>query len=216
MNRDALVNNEIYHIFNRGADKRNVFLDVVDFIRFTNGLYEFNDAEPSRDSRDVKVFVPRTKLVDILCYCLMPNHFHLMLRQIQDGGITRYMRKLGTGYSMYFNKKYKRSGVLFQGKFKSVSVATDAYMRYLPHYIHLNPLELEVAGWKDRGLGGLAREHLRSYRWSSYPEYIGASSARLTDTEFLNELYAPAGYDVALDEWVREFDASSLSSVAID
>ena len=203
MNRETFITDSIYHIYNRGSDKRVTFLDADDHQRFVNGLIEYNDANPARDPR-VQVAMPRLKLVEILCYCLMPNHFHLMIRQTRDGGITQFMRKIGTGYTMYFNKRYDRSGVLFQGIFKSVLVDQENYLRYLPHYIHLNPTQI-----------GFDASRLGEYRWSSYPEYTGGG-AHIADTRFLQEIYKPERYDEALADWIRERGDQSIASVALD
>jgi putative transposase len=108
----------------------------------------------------------RQILVEIIAFALMPNHYHLMLRQVQDDGIARFMQKLGTGYTMYFNKKYSRTGVLFQGKFKAVHVDRDHQVIQLAQYIHANPLKLNVRNEP-------AVDYLLKYRWSSFPDYTG-------------------------------------------
>jgi len=113
---------------------------------------------------------PRKLLVEILVFCLMPNHFHLMVKQKVNGGITLFMRKLGTGYTNYFNQKYKRVGPLFQGKYKIVHLYQDAHFLYLPYYIHLNPLELIIPEWKEQGIKNIKKaiKFLEKYRWSSF------------------------------------------------
>ena len=176
------VNNYFYHIYNRGVDSRNIFNKDEDYLRFIHCLYEFNDQRPAlphnwllkkEDILDTQR--PRKLLVNILCFCLMPNHFHLILHQITAGGITRFMRKLGTGYTMYFNEKYERSGVLFQGKFKAILVENDEYLLHLSRYIHLNSIELIDSDWKQVGIKNWnrARGFLQEYRWSSFPDYVG-------------------------------------------
>ena len=133
MIKPVFANNELYHVYNRGVEKRNLFMDEADYSRFVHNLYDFNDHSPvlnvkyyfDQQSRTVQSRVlkgrkePRKLLVDILVFTLMPNHFHMLLRQKRENGISRFMQKLGTGYSMYFNKKYERVGALFQGKFKA-------------------------------------------------------------------------------------------------
>ncbi|OGZ10202.1 MAG: hypothetical protein A3C14_01530 [Candidatus Lloydbacteria bacterium RIFCSPHIGHO2_02_FULL_50_18] len=186
--KDPLIEGELYHIFNRGVEKRIVFKSQSDFRRFYESLAQFNTTNAALHSRtkfttenkksvDVEVG-PRhnkeQKLVSILAYTLLPNHFHLLLRQESPGGITEFMRKIGTGYTMYFNKKYVRIGPLFQGKFKSVLVSRDEYYQYIPHYIHLNVLDATHAGWKNDGISvDQAYNELSAYRWSSAKEYIG-------------------------------------------
>jgi len=113
------------------------------------------------------------KLVDVLAYALMPNHFHLVLKQVKDGGISKFMRKLATGYSMYFNIKHGHSGVLFQGRFKSSHINSEPYFRYIFSYVHLNPLELVEPDWKEGTIRNekKARKFLSDYRYGSYFDY---------------------------------------------
>ena len=112
-------------------------------------------------------------LVDILAYCLIPNHFHLVLRQKSKDGITKFMNRIGTAYSMYFNTKYRHSGVLFQGRFKSVHIDSEQYFRYIFSYIHLNPIELVESSWKEKGIDDLARvkDFVNKYSYSSFLDY---------------------------------------------
>ena len=118
-------------------------------------------------------------LVSIGAWCLMTNHFHILVRQEVDGGITKFMKKLGTGYSMFFNIKYQRQGALFGGLFKSKLIGVDDnYMRQLLAYIHLNPLDIEFSGWdkeekKNKYSKSKMKEFLEDYRYSSYLDYLG-------------------------------------------
>ena len=139
-------NNEYYHIYNRGVDKREVFLDKNDFLHFFAGLREFNQQEPignlnnKSSNRDNKT-KPRSKaskLIEIVAFCLNPNHFHLLLKQNSDKGIEKFMQKLGTSYTKYFNSRNKRNGALFQDKFKSKRIGSNEYLLYLSAYINLN------------------------------------------------------------------------------
>src|SRR5690606_36166474 len=91
-------------------------------------------------------------LVEIGAYCLMPNHFHILLKSKEDDGISKFMNKLGTSYSMYFNRRYERTGILFQGRYKAKHVESDEYLKYLFSYSHLNPIKIIDPSWKDRGL----------------------------------------------------------------
>jgi putative transposase len=117
----------------------------------------------------------RIPLVAIGAYCLMPNHFHILIREIAKDGISQFMRKLSTAYAMYFNKKYDRSGTLFQGRFKSSRVTNDNYLKYLFAYIHLNPVKLINPDWKKTGIQDIeqARDYLGNYHYSSYFDFIG-------------------------------------------
>jgi len=169
MRRDLLVNDEFYHIYNRGADKREVFLTRHDYSRFLSSIVEFNTELPGWQIRNLKnsgiKVRPRLEeqLVDVVAYCLNPNHFHLLLRQRKDAGITEFMRKVITGYTMYFNKKNERSGVLFQGKFKSVHIDSNEQLLYVSAYVNCNS---EV-----HGIG-----KAKNYLWCSFNEYCGRES----------------------------------------
>jgi putative transposase len=106
----------------------------------------------------------------------MPNHFHLLLHEKAEGGISIFMKKLLTGYSMYFNKKNDRSGGLFEGTFRARHVDKDGYLEYLYSYIHLNPIKLIEPDWKEKGLSDQSKtlKYLENYLYSSYIDYLGA------------------------------------------
>jgi len=140
---------EYYHVYNRGVDKRNIFSDRNDFQRFFQSISEFNVLYPigsiywnSFKTSELRHPMSKSnkKLVNIVCYCVNPNHYHFILEQLEDRGIEKFMQKLGTGYTNYFNRKHKRSGVLFQGKFKSVHIDSNEYLLHLSVYINLNNL----------------------------------------------------------------------------
>src|SRR3989344_3214113 len=136
---------EYYHIYNRGNSKQTIFHDKADYDRFLKLLFLSNGEENFKVQfigKNIYEFNRGKELVHVGAYCLMPNHFHLLLTQAQDGGISKFIQKLSTGYSMYYNKKYERSGTLFEGKFKSQHAGEDNYMKYLFSYIHLNPIKL--------------------------------------------------------------------------
>lgn len=186
LRKDPFVTGEYYHIYNRGVDKRIIFTSEADFERFLMLLHIANTEESLRlDSvinrehkkyREVLLVETEKPLVSIGAWCLMPNHFHLILRQEVDGGITKFMKKVGTGYSMYFNQKYKRQGALFGGLFKSKLVGVDdRYLRHLFGYIHLNPLDIKFPDW-EKSIGKPKSEmhrFLQSYKYSSYLDYLG-------------------------------------------
>ena len=124
----------------------------------------------------MKIFEHETSdqgLVDILAYCLMPNHFHIVLRQKKDGGIERFMRKLATAYSMYFNAKYEHGGVLFQGRYKSSLIDNESYFRYIFAYVHLNPIDLIEPNWETSGIQEprKVKDFMQTYMYSSYMDY---------------------------------------------
>jgi len=104
----------------------------------------------------------------------MPNHFHLILTPLVENGIQKFMRKVGTGYAMYFNEKYKRSGSLFENRYKAILINSDSYFLHLTRYIHLNPVKLLYPDWKERKVKwGKIEKFLKDYRWSSLPFYLG-------------------------------------------
>ena len=166
----------------------------------------------------------RKMLVEILCFCLMPNHFHLLLRQIKDGGITEFMRKIGTGYTNYFNTKNDRVGALFQGKFKAVHVQTQSHLLYLPHYIHLNPLDLSMPEWRDQKIRSpkKAMRFLESYRWSSFLDYTGKKNyPSVISKDFLADFYygSPTSivdYRKDITEWLKNLDISGIQDIILE
>jgi putative transposase len=178
--------NEFYHIYNRGVEKRRIFVKPTDYERFIKLLYLCNGTEPivtklvqGLSSDDLFSFNVGNKIVDIGAYCLMPNHFHLLLKERVENGISIFMLKLLTGYSMYFNKKYKRTGRLFEGTFKANHLDDDNYLKYIYAYLHLNPIKLIDSKWKERGISHTkkAKDYLVNYKYSSYPDYIKISRA---------------------------------------
>lgn len=148
MRKVQFVNREYYHIFNRGVDKRNIFIDQKDLDRFFQSATEFNVIDPigslysnsfRKNNPLLKDLVSKKeKLVDFICYCLNPNHYHFVLKQIVDRGIEKFMHRLGSGYTTYFDKKYDRSGSLFQGTFKAAYIDSNEYLLYVSAYVNLN------------------------------------------------------------------------------
>lgn len=159
------VNGEIYHIYNRGSEKRPIFDTKVDRKRFLKTLryYQLEGPKPKLSHfSESSLIQPDSskKIVEIICYCLMPNHFHLMLKQIKDHGITEFMGKISNSYTKYYNTKHDRVGPLLQGEFKSVLVESEEQLIHLSRYIHLNPLVAFIV------------KSLDDYEWSSYEEFI--------------------------------------------
>lgn len=171
--------NEFYHIYNRGNSKQIIFHDKYDYDRFIKLLFISNGQENFKIQFIRKNNIYDTQrgklLVGIGTYCLMPNHFHILLTQTENGSISKFMQKLSTAYSMYYNQKYKRTGSLFEGKFKSEYVGKDRYLKYLFSYIHLNPVKLIDSWWKEGGIKNKQETlyYLRNYKYSSYQDYLG-------------------------------------------
>ena len=175
----SFTTNEFYHIFDRGVDKRKIFLDKRDYIRFMHDLYEFNDINPAKQffrfkkeeenvgnrvsnivsniESNIVLSAGRRRevLVKIHAFVLMPNHYHLLVEQIKEGGITLFIRKLHVGYTKAFNSRYKRVGHLLQGPFKSIHIEDDIHLGFLICYLHSNPLDLWKANWKKNKLTDL-------------------------------------------------------------
>ena len=150
MRKQKLVSGNIYHIFNRGVEKRDVFMEDKDYSRFISDLGLFNDIKPANnvgfklrqtaidsENQYKNQHIFENKLVDILAFCLMPNHFHILLRQKEDKGISKFMNKIGVGYTNYFNLKCKRVGPLFQGAFKAVLIEKESQFLYIPYKMSL-------------------------------------------------------------------------------
>ena len=177
-----LVEGEYYHIYNRGNGKQKIFHDKEDYLRFMSLLYVSNSSESfnlydlNRNTHFNVYEIERNNLlVNIGVYCLMPNHFHILITGKVEGGISKFMQKLSTAYSMYYNKRRERTGTLFEGKFKSEHVDNDRYLKYLFSYIHLNPLKLIYSNWKEEGIKNKnqALRFLKDYAFSSYQDYLG-------------------------------------------
>lgn len=183
-----LVSDEYFHLYNRGNGKHKIFLDEEDYDRFEKILYLCNSEKNFnfRDSIvDIKIeafdFERGTPIVSILAWVLMPNHFHLFLISPRQGlgeeekdNISKYMQKVATAYVMYFNKKYKRTGSLFEGKFKAKHVNKENYFNYLFAYIHLNCIKLIQSDWKKNGIRDKekAKNYLKKFQHSSFIDYF--------------------------------------------
>jgi putative transposase len=169
---------EYYHVYNRGNSKQIIFHNKDDYLHFVKLLYLSNTKNNvilRNFNKNFFDFKQENKIIAIGAYCLMPNHFHLILTQTEDGSISKFMQKLTTAYSMYYNKKYKRTGTLFEGKFKSQHIRDDRYLKYLFSYIHLNPIKIIQNDWKEKGIKDKkeAINFLNSYKNSSYLDYVG-------------------------------------------
>lgn len=173
-----MANECLYHIYNRGVNKRTIFTNKRDYQRVLETIKFYLSIEPpvrysqlfllARDNRQklLRETLKQKKLVDIICFCLMPNHFHFLLKQNVNNGISNFMRKFQVSYSRYFNTKHERIGPLLQGSFKAVKVESEEQLLHLSRYIHLNPYSSNII--KDI-------KDLIKYPWSSLPEYLGIS-----------------------------------------
>lgn len=172
---------DILHILNRGVEKRKIFFTEKDYWRFMYNLCDFNDKDPVQYSYNDRrqyfpsIRKPKTKIVDIFCLCLMPNHHHILAQERIDGGASIFSKKLTSGYTQYFNLENNRGGVLFQGRSKIIPIKKDEHFIHMPYYIFSNPIKLIEPQWKERGIKDIKKviEFLENYRWSSYLDIIG-------------------------------------------
>lgn len=213
------VNDGIYHVVTRGVEKRQIFMNESDYYRAIFSLYEFNDKNPTviRDRRRTRLYAKKTGkenfssarelLVEILAFCLMPNHLHLLLRQLESGGISNFMKKFGAGYAAYFNKRHDRVGHLFQGRFRAVSVDSIRQLKNTFVYINVNPTELVEVGWKEKGIREPEKvvKFLENYKWSSYSDYVGNKNfPSLTSRNFILEtLGGEENCKNFVEEWIK-------------
>lgn len=194
-----LAEGELYHIFNRGTDKRKIFLKTKDYERFIVNLIFHNTTQiPISNLSRYNIIEaiknkPENPLVKIHALVLLPNHFHLILEQLEKKGISRLMHRIEMGYAKYFNKQNNRSGNLFQGAYKAIHIGDDPYLNHLPLYIHTNPLKLLAteANWKKVGIKNKKKawEFLKNYRWSSLPSYLDLHNWSFIEKSYLNQFY---------------------------
>jgi REP element-mobilizing transposase RayT len=198
-----LVPNEYYHIYNRGNGKNVIFHDNEDYYRFIKLLYLCN-SEKKINFRDLIIknkidafdFERSTPIVSILAWVLMPNHFHIILisnvshATEENQLITEFMHKVSTSYVMYFNKKYKRTGSLFEGHFKSKHIGEENYFNYIFAYVHLNPIKLIQSDWKEHGIKNeqQALDYITNFQYSSFIDYFGKSRK---ESKILTKEFAP-------------------------
>ncbi len=218
---------ELVHVLSRGVDKRKIFMDRQDHLRFIHDMFEFNDQAPVLNApyrfhaskgevNGVVKHEPRKLLVNIHAFCLMPNHYHFLLSDKVPNGISQFMKKLNIGYAKYFNQKYERRGTLFESRYKSVPIKSEAHFIHIPYYIHLNPLDLVAPEWRERKLNDLktAIKFLNTYRWSSHLDYIGQKNfPSVTQRDFLASYFeTPAQYKRSIEKWLGDLSVSSFDS----
>jgi putative transposase len=223
--KEQFINGEIYHIVLRGIDDNLIFKDIDDYYRGIFSIYEFNTTKPItiRARREARLKIKklqketrrgpssvtdeRDKLVDIFAFCFMPNHIHLLVRQIKEGGITKFMSKVGTGYGRHFNKKYSRKGYVFQNRFLAVHIKNDEQLKTVFVYIHTNPISLIEPNWKEKGIKNPQKviKFLENYKWSSYQDYIGKKNfPSATEKKFILKIINKKnGCKDFVENWVR-------------
>ena len=231
--RPELVKGGIYHIVLRGLEE--IFKDESDYYRGIFSIYEFNNASPvvirerrkarqrekAEANREQFSVDKRDQFIEILAFCFMPNHIHLLLRQIKDDRISKFMRKFGAGYATYFNKKYNRAGHLFQSRFRAVTIQTAEQLKNVFVYIHTNPISLKEPGWKEKGIKeveGMIR-FLENYKWSSYIDYFGKKNfPSVTKREFIIQtIGGEENCKEFVESWIKyKGDIRTLAEVVLE
>lgn len=209
-----LVTNQVYHIVNRGIASQPIFYDSRDYRRILDTIlyyqnvqppirYSFFIRQPPKVREDRLTSLRKTKffLVDIISYCMMPNHIHLLVAQRQNNGISKFMSQLANSYTRYFNTKRRRKGPIFQGKFKAVRIATDEQLLHVSRYIHLNPYTSYII----KGI-----RQLETYPYSSLSEYLNLQPSTYCQKDIvLSQFHNVAAYKQFLydqAEYQRELD----------
>jgi putative transposase len=227
--KQKFLNNEIYHVTIRAIDNNLIFKDIDDYYRGIFSIYEFNNTKPvtiqaKRKAR--KAFFKKTdrlqeslhydepvdkreKMVDVLAFCFMPNHIHLLIKQNKDQGISKFMQKVGIGLGKYINSKLKRKGHVFQDSFNAVRIKDENHFMETASHIFATPVNLIEPGWKELGIQKHSVEEitkfLEDYKWSSYQDYIGIKNfAAVTERDYL--LHTMGGEE-RVKEFVRDWVA---------
>lgn len=243
--KEEFANGEVYHLILKAIDNNLLFKDANDYYRGVFSIYEFNNANPvtiqarrkvratfkkflqqsEADRARGSIFVEddkRERLVEVMSFCLMPNHIHLLARQTKDGGISKFMQKIGGGYGGYFNRKYQRKGYVFQDRFESVLIKNNNQLKIIFVYIHANPISLIEPGWKKTGIKNpeeVLRFLEKEYKWFSYPDFIGGENfPSVTDRDLLSEVMGGIdGCKDAVNNWVMHgVEMGKFSDILLD
>src|SRR3989338_1543698 len=215
---------ELYHVLNRGIDERKLFLNSSEYVRFIHNLYEFNDVAPAigpirRNISDTNVGPRRSyirkRLVEIHGWCLMRDHYHLLISELIEGGLIKFMMKVNVGYAKYYNERYGRHGHLFQGKTKKIFIERESHFLYILHYLHLNPRDYLTGAkkWRERDKGSIknteeALKYLNEYRWSSYLDYCGKKNfPSILTKNLFRDMFG--NYQEVVKDYLKDAEASS-------
>ena len=216
--REPLETGEYYHVFNRAIDDKLLFNNDSDYQRFLLSLELFNttrrvkikealDTGPTGGCSPVgPVLAPQaeadTRLVDIACYTLMTNHYHLLIRQVSENGIYKFIQKLQTGYAGYFNRLNYRRGHLFQNQYHSVKIESNEQLVSVVRYIHLNPLDYCNPLWREGSVKNwdYCFKYLKDYPYTSLRHYLGNEKINLIDDSTANELIQ-IDHKIFLQDW---------------
>ncbi len=218
--RKTYVEQGYYHIYNRGVEKRHIFLDSQDYGVFLSYLKEYLSpkdekalfarlSEPNISSQERDKILKLLRLnnfyneIFLLAYCLMPNHFHLLIKQSNALSIDKFMNSLALRYAIYFNRKYKRTGILFQDVYKAVSIETDEQLLHLSRYIHQNPLNKNKIPRKSPLSDFLSQP-------SSYPEYLGQRKSNWVATEEILSYFSKTNHKLSYQSFIEQSEDTSL------
>lgn len=201
-----------YHIYNRGVEKRIIFNNRWDYSHFLQLLnyyrkfpqpLKFSDFR--RGAMELKQIKNKKELITIYAYCLMPNHFHLLLKQENENGITKFLKQITNSYTRYFNTKYDRIGPLVQGTFKAKLIETDEYLLELSKYIHRNPIKL--SNWAN----GM-------YPYSSYKYYLSKDKHSFCNTSFISSYFSENNPNLSYQGFIEEneLDNPGIYNLLID
>ena len=194
--KTVLVAHEVYHVFNRGVGGQPVFssvrdyqraLDVIQFYRFRKPQlrFSFYNRLPDKQREAFLKELEKGKTnVEIICFCLMPNHVHFLLKNLEDDGISKFMANFQNSYAKYLNTKTKRFGTLFQQNFKAVRIESDEQLIHVSRYIHLNPVTAYL----------IEAEDLENYSWSSYPGFVNSQKSSFKKNLVLDQFKSVANY----------------------
>ncbi|MBI2326710.1 transposase [Candidatus Curtissbacteria bacterium] len=185
----VFANGEYYHLFNRGVERRPVFTNRREFSRAVDLINFYHFHKPplryskylalNEDQKPIFLSNLTEIAVIIVAFCLMGNHFHFLVKQVKESGVSKFMANFMNSYTKYFNTKYQRVGPLFQGAFKAVHIESDEQLLHLSRYIHLNP----VMGFKIKA------DDLKDYEWSSYPSYTGSTDVSFVDSDIIMDFF---------------------------
>lgn len=195
----SLENNLYYHIFNRGINRQTIFevssdyqrsIELMKYYSFASQKVRFSRMKHQADSLKkqlwISLLINNDKLIEIITFCLMPNHFHFLLKQVKDNGISKFMADFQNSYTRYFNTKNNKFGPILQGPFKAVIVENDSQLLHLSRYIHLNPYSSKVVG---------SIKELEQYPWSSLPEYLTGTNSPICESNIiLSSFKNPSDY----------------------
>jgi putative transposase len=233
--KPSLINDEIYHVVSRAVGDTVVFEDEKDFYRGIFSIYEFNNAKRvniwnrrkqrkkekivTSDVTTASVTDRRDRFVDVLAFSFMPNHLHLILKQLKNNGITEFMKKVNGGYAKYFNEKYERMGHLFN-KFRAIHIKDDNQLRNAFVYVHTNLISLVEPGWKEKGIRNPDKviDFLENNKRHSYMDYLGKKAfSSVTEREFFLKLFDDEkNCKTYVDAWVLHKNELSLNDVDLE